>query len=364
MKLLFWTSVLLIAYSYIGYALYLYLSLRFGAVPVRRAAATPRVSIVIAARNEEANLPAKLRDIEQANYPQEKIQIIVASDGSTDGTVDVLRSHPRVCTVILDHPGGKACALNQAVERATGEILVFLDARQALEAGAIAALISCFADPSIGAVSGELLLDQNTLDGVGLYWLIEKYIRKLESATGSVVGVTGAIYAIRRELFMEMPPGTLLDDVYVPMEVARKGKRVIFEPSAIARDKVFTARGKEFSRKVRTLTGNYQLLQLQPWLLTRDNPLLFRFVSHKLLRLFVPLFLAIALFSSGLCSGTLYHICFWTQGCVYLLALLGTWKPSTRQWKPIAVANTFVMLNAAAAVAFYNFVTGKDRVWV
>ena len=265
--------------------------------------------------------------------------------------------------MILERSQGKACALNEAVKKATGEILVFLDTRQAIDANAVSELVSCFADPSVGAVSGELLLDSNAEEGLGIYWRIEKVVRKLESATGSVVGVTGAIYAIRRELFREIPPGTLLDDVYVPMQVARLGKRVIFEPLAIARDRIFAAKGKEFSRKVRTLTGNYQLLQLAPWLLTSGITLLLRFVCQKLLRLFGPLFLSAMLVSSAVCAGTFYRIVFWLQVAVYLLALIGSWQPSTRQFKPVAVANTFVMLNAAAAVAFYNFITGRDRVW-
>lgn len=363
MKVLFWISILLTAYTYVGYGLWLFLSLRLHRVPVHRNFAVRDVSIVIAARNEEGNLPAKLNNLRQLDYPRQNIQIIVASDGSTDRTAEILQSNVDLVPVILDRSQGKACALNEAVKRATGEILVFLDVRQTLDANAVSALVSCLADSSVGAVSGELLLDSDSEGGLGIYWRIEKIVRRLESATGSVIGVTGAIYAIRRELFREIPPGTLLDDVYVPMQVARLGKRVVFEPLAVARDRIFTAKGKEFSRKVRTLTGNYQLLQLQPWLLTGDNPLLFRFVSHKVLRLFVPLFLAVMLITSVLCAGVFYRIFFWLQLVLYALALLGSWRPSTRQFKPVAVANTFVMLNVAAAVAFYNFITGRNLIW-
>ncbi len=189
-------------------------------------------------------------------------------------------------------------------------------------------------------------------------------MRKLESASGSVVGVTGAIYAIRRELYTEIPDGTILDDVFVPMNVARKGRRVIFQPSAIARDRLFSEKGKEFSRKVRTLTGNYQLLRLSPWLLSPANPLLFRFISHKLLRLLVPLLLVLMLFASAMISGPVFRAIFWLQILFYVLAVLGSLSPSTRRLKPVAIANTFVMLNAAAALAFYNFVAGRNRVWV
>jgi cellulose synthase/poly-beta-1,6-N-acetylglucosamine synthase-like glycosyltransferase len=200
-------------------------------------------------------------------------------------------------------------------------------------------------------------------DALGIYWKIEKIVRKLESESGSVVGVTGALYAIRRELYTEIPPGTILDDVFVPMYVARMGKRVVFQPTAIARDQLFSEKGKEFSRKVRTLTGNYQLLQLAPWLLSPVNPLLFRLISHKLLRLLAPLLLILMLVASAISSGPFYRSIFWLQILFYALAAIGTLGPSTKQFKPIAIANTFVMLNAAAALAFYNFVAGRNRVW-
>lgn len=369
MKLLFWLSLAVAAYAYFGYAVWLALYVRLRKRPVLQSSITPTVSIVIAARNEEANLPSKLKNLSLLDYPQNLIQIVIASDGSTDRTADILREHvPQIVPVILDHSSGKAHALNQAVKRATGEILLFLDVRQSVEHDAVSELVSCFADPAVGAVSGELLLETASgapsADALGIYWKIEKAIRKLESATGSVVGVTGAIYAIRRELFTPIPDGTILDDVFIPMHVARMGKRIVFQPSAIARDRLFSEKGKEFSRKVRTLTGNYQLLRLEPWLLSPANPLLFRFLSHKLLRLVVPLFLVLMWISSAILQGPFYRAIFWLQILFYLLAAFGALSPASRKFKPVAIANTFVMLNAAAVLAFYNFVVGRKKVWV
>jgi cellulose synthase/poly-beta-1,6-N-acetylglucosamine synthase-like glycosyltransferase len=368
-KLLFWLCLILISYTYFGYAIYLWLHVRLRRKPTFQSPITPSVSIVIAARNEEARLPAKLENLRLLDYPPEQIQIIVASDGSTDRTASILREQAnQIFSVILNESKGKANALNEAVKLATGEILVFLDVRQTVDANAVSELAACFADPEIGAASGELLLETApglpSADALGIYWKIEKAVRKLESASGSVVGVTGAIYAIRRELYTEIPQETLLDDVFVPMNVARMGKRVIFQPLAIARDQLFNEKGREFSRKVRTLTGNYQLLRLAPWLLSPANPLLFRFVSHKLLRLLVPLLLILMLVASAMSIGPFFKAVFWLQTLFYILATLGTLSPSTRRFKPVAIANTFVMLNAAAALAFYNFVTGRNRVWV
>ena len=369
MTVLFWLSLAFAAYAYFGYAVWLWLYARFKTPPIRSQSITPSVSIVIAARNEEANLPTKLANLRHLDYPRNLLQIVIASDGSTDRTPEILKEHSdEVLPVILEVSNGKASALNTAVAQATGEILVFLDARQTVDPNAISELVSCFADPDVGAVSGELLLESAdglpSSNALGIYWKIEKIVRKLESATGSVIGVTGAIYAIRRNLFQEIPPGTILDDVFVPMNVARARKRVIFQPTAIARDRLFTEKGKEFARKVRTLTGNYQLLRLSPWILSPANPLLFRFVSHKLLRLLVPLFLILMLIASAMLPTPFYRVIFGLQVLFYLGAACGTLSPAIRRFKPVAIASTFVMLNAAAVLAFYNFVTGRNRVWV
>lgn len=368
MKLIFWICFTVTVYAYFGYAIWLWIYVRLHRRPVLKGLITPSVSIIIAARNEEANLPAKLKNLRLLDYPPDSLQIVIASDGSTDRTAAILREQiPYVVPVILETSSGKASALNEAVKHSSGEILVFLDARQFVEPNAISELTSCFADPSVGAASGELLLETASgapsADALGIYWKIEKAVRKLESASGSVVGVTGAIYAIRRELYTEIPAGTILDDVFIPMNVARLGKRVIFQPSAIARDRLFSEKGKEFSRKVRTLTGNYQLLRLAPWLLSPLNPLLFRFISHKLLRLLVPLLMVLMLITSAVARGPLYTTIFWLQVIFYLLAALGVLNSSSRKFKPVAIASTFLMLNAAAAQAFYNFIAGRNKVW-
>ncbi len=371
LRLLFWLSCAFVIYAYVGYAVVLFAITRWRQKPVIRRAILPRVSVVIAARNEEQRLPGKLANLASVDYPRELLEIIIVSDGSTDGTDQVLLAAgsavvPVLLPALAERPGGKAVALNEGVRRATGEILVFLDARQVVAPDAVAELVSCFADPEVGAVSGELLLESaaGATEGLGIYWKIEKTVRKLESASGSTVGVTGAIYAMRRELFREIPPGTILDDVYVPMTVARQGKRVVFLPSAVARDRLFVEKGKEFSRKVRTLTGNYQLLRLAPWILSSSNPLLFRFLSHKLARLLVPLCLLLMLVTSAVAGGPLYRSLFLLQIFVYLLASVGSIVPRSQQFKPVGIAQTFVMLNVAASLAFYNFVAGRNRLWI
>ncbi len=371
MKSLFWLAAATVAYTYVGYLLLLAVLARLRPRPVHCTPFLPTVSILVAAHNEAANLPAKLANLAQLDYPRGQLQIIVVSDGSSDATESILLEHAAgnpgtLHSILLAKPGGKAAALNRAVSEAWGDLLVFMDCRQSIEPDALVQLTACFADPTTGAVSGELLLEASpgtASDAVGIYWKIEKAVRKLESRTGSVVGVTGALYAIRRELFVPLPPGTLLDDVWVPMHVARAGYRVLFQPLAIARDRIFSASGKEFSRKVRTLTGNYQLLRLAPWLLSPRNPLLFRLISHKLLRLAVPFLLLLMLAVSSAIPGMFYKALFLGQLIFYGLAALGTLLPTSRRVKPVAIAATFTMLNLAAALALWKFARGR-KVWV
>jgi poly-beta-1,6-N-acetyl-D-glucosamine synthase len=370
--LAFWIAAAVIVYSYAGYPMWLWLRAKIFPWPAMRGLGEPHVSIVMVVRNEDGVLKEKLRNLLELDYPVDRCQIVVVSDGSSDGTEKILRhaaQNPRVHGMFNQLPQGKAAGLNDGLSVATGDVILFTDARQKIERGALRLLTESFADPEVGAVSGELMLGDpasgETGKGMGLYWRIEKKVRELESASGSVVGATGAIYAARRELIVEVPADTILDDVFIPMNVARKGARVLFDPRARAWDNPDLGAEREFRRKVRTLTGNYQLLQLAPWLLRGENPLRFELISHKLMRLVVPFALMAALLASGFAAGTIYRVLFWMQIAGYALSLLG-WAhlklgPLSRLTD---VAHTFVVLNAAAVVAFWNFVTGQKTVWM
>jgi cellulose synthase/poly-beta-1,6-N-acetylglucosamine synthase-like glycosyltransferase len=371
MKWIFAVSLLLIAYTYAGYPLWLWVRARWRPQPVHTAAIFPSVSIVLAVHNEAEALPAKLRNLADLDYPPDRLEVVIVSDGSTDGTNQILaaQAEKRLSVVFSREHLGKGSALNRGVQAASGAIVVFTDARQRLAADALRHLVRNFADPSVGCVSGELMLGEPgataCAQGVGLYWSIEKKIRQWESVTGSVVGATGALYAVRRELIVPLPPGTILDDVYIPLHVARHGARVAFEPAARAWDVVTPSPQQEFRRKVRTLTGNYQLVQLAPWLLSRANPVRFKFVSHKLCRLLAPFALAGVLCSSVLLEGPLYRLALVLQLLFYGLGLLAMARRKLGGATRLAhVALAFLMLNTAAVVAFVNFVTRKKEVWV
>jgi biofilm PGA synthesis N-glycosyltransferase PgaC len=372
MRCVFWGAALLIAYTYAGYAGWLWLWARLFPWPVLRAPQEPYVTIVLVVRNEERWLENKLCNLLDLDYPPELCQLVVVSDGSTDRTEAILREHrnnPRVQIVINQLSRGKACGLNDAFQWLHGDIVVFTDARQKIESGALRLLLENFADPEVGCVSGGLMLGDpvsgEAAKGMGLYWRIEKKIRELESESGSVVGATGALYGVRRELLTTVPDGTILDDVYIPMQVVRQGKRVVFDPRARVWDSPDLGADCEFARKVRTLSGNYQLVQLAPWLLRGENPVRFEFVSHKLLRLAVPFALAAFLIASMVLSGTVYRSALALQVGFYGLSLLAGLRlsrgPLARLSDP---ALTFVVLNSAAAVAFMNFLTGRKTVWI
>lgn len=305
------------------------------------------------------------------NYPTGQVEIIAVSDGSTDGTNQILSRIAQSSSLrvfLQDQCRGKAAGINRAVQFASGEIVVFTDARQIIANDAVLRLLENFADPSIGCASGELILGCPTagenLRGMGLYWKIEKMTRELESASGSVVGATGALYAVRRSLIPQIPPETILDDVFVPMQVVRQGYRVIWDSQARIWDAPDLGAGREFARKVRTTSGIYQLLRTQSWLLGSDNPLRFEFISHKLLRLAVPFALCVVLGSSSLLHASLYRMALVLQLAFYGLSVGGALKLG---WNPIArIANaafTFVFLNAAAALAFANFLSGRRPEW-
>jgi len=371
MRLLFWFSACFVLFAYGGYPLYLYFRVRLTPRPIRRASIFPSVTIVMAVYNEEENLPSKLLNLAALDYPPDCLEIIIVSDGSRDQTNRILGEwqNSRRQAVILPRNLGKAGALNYGLAEADGEIICFTDARQTIASDGLKNLVANFADPSVGCASGELVIREDrsglSSSGVGLYWRFEKHIRNWEGMTGSTVGATGAFYAVRRDLLLPLPTGTILDDVYIPLQVVRQGKRVVFDTEALAWDDLAPRLQQEFRRKVRTLAGNYQLLQLAPWLLTRSNPLRIQFVCHKLLRLLVP-FALLGIFVSASCIRQgVYELAFILQIVLYGLATLSAMRAKVGFLSRLSnISLTFLMMNTAAALAFIYFITGKKAVWV
>jgi len=330
MQFLFWLSFMFVCYVYFGYPAVLTIWRRVSGRPVEKSYWEPTVSIVIAAHNERQNIEKKLANCFSLDYPRRKLQIVVSLDGPTDGSECVMWKYAKqgVELVYSRQHTGKAGALNRAMRRATGEIVVFADVRQMFHSEAIRELVANFSDNSIGAASGELLLmdeaGREATTGVGLYWRYEKAIRSFESDIHSVAGATGAIYAIRRELYEDLPEDTLLDDVLTPLRIILKGRRTVFDPDAKAYDTVSCCPLAEYGRKVRTLAGNYQLLKyapraVVPW----RNPVFFQFVSHKLARLLVPWALVVLFATNLFMLRGMYVLTFSMQIAWYMSAGAG-----------------------------------------
>lgn len=362
---IFWTTLVTVCYAYLGYPALLWVWGRAQARPVRKAACCPSVSIVIAAHNEAAHIGRRIENCLKLDYPADRLEVIVVSDGSTDGTETVVANYANagVRSVVLEERSGKAVALNHGVAQAQGDIIVFTDARQQFERGAIRELVANFHDPEVGAVSGELILmepsDGRRCHVAGLYWRYEKWVRKAESRLDSVIGATGAIYAIRKRLFTPLPAGTILDDVVIPMRIILRGYRVVFEERALAWDVETAGVEQEFRRKVRTLAGNFQTLHMVPelWSPTR-NRVLFEYLSHKVSRLLVPFALVGLLISSAVLapSSPAYAIALVVQLAGYSLAGIGWYLRHTKlSTRVTSVPLTFVMLNAAALLGLLHF---------
>lgn len=373
MKILFFLSIAVIVYTYLIYPLVIVTWAQIRPRRVHKRYRHVPVSVVIAARNEEANITARIENLLAQEYAPGLLEIVVVSDGSTDRTAELARlfANQGVNVIECSAPVGKAAALNIGVASASNEIVVFGDARQRFSPNAIAELVSAFHDEEVGAVSGELILLSGEQvgevhDGVGLYWRYEKLIRRSESKVRSVVGATGSIYAVRRRLFVPLAPHTLLDDFLVPMRIVLAGYRVIFVRAARAFDVSSPTAAHEFARKVRTLAGNFQAVTMEPRLLSaRSNPVLFQFVSHKLMRLVVPYFCIAAWVASALVPGHFFRIAFVLQTLFYALGVLNLTRLRNLPGAGVLrIAWTFIVLNAAAVMGMWVFLTGQERaVW-
>jgi biofilm PGA synthesis N-glycosyltransferase PgaC len=327
---LFWVSAAWILYVYVGYPAVLIAWRRLAPRPVYKSHRQPSVSLVIAMHNECKHVAAKMRNCLELDYPATKLQIVISLDAPTDGTDVLVRAYAdqRIEVVSSLMRQGKASALNSGLARATGEIVVFADARQRFDRSVVRELVNNFADASVGAVSGQLIMldseGRESGDAVGLYWRYEKALRAMESDIHSVPGTTGAIYAIRRDLFVPLPPTTVLDDVVIPMRMVLSGKRALFDPAARAYDATAHGPKVELERKRRTLMGNYELLAEMPELLLPwRNPIFVQLVSHKMGRLLVPYCLLAVFVSNFFLLHGFYLVFLATQAVWYLLACAG-----------------------------------------
>jgi len=367
-----WVSLLLLGYTYVGYPALMSAWAALRPRPAVWRATLPTVTIVVVAHNEAERIGARIENLKALDYPEGSLEILVVSDGSTDGTAERARADHAsgIRVVAFEARRGKPAVLNDIVPQSRGDIVVLADARQRFDRGALRALVGPFADPGVGAVSGDLILTDDGRPsavgrGVSAYRRYESFVRLCESRVGSTIGSTGAIYAIRRGLFPRLPEDTLLDDVLIPMRIVRRGYRVLFEPAARAFDQAPATAREEFGRKARTLAGNFQLFFRETWLLSPlGNPLWLQTVSHKGLRLLGPLLLLAAM-ASNLCliGRPGYRPALVAQGTFYAGALLGGLLRGRGKVSPlVSLPYTFCLVNCAAVAGAFRFLTSRQRV--
>ncbi len=373
MLIVFIFSVFFIVYTYALFPIYLHLKAkRCEPLKPQEPESWPTVSIVIAAHNDIGNLPGKIATLAELDYPSELTEWVIVSDGSTDGSLELLEQEfadfPNRHVLHLDTALGKCGALNAGVAMATGDILVFMDTRQKVSSNTIKKLVPYLDNPDVGAVSGELVIadDNGQEDGnFGLYWRYEKWIRDNESRLFSTTGATGALYSIRRKDYIPNKLGTILDDFETPLSLLKQGMRTLFVQGAYAYDKPSVDSKHEFSRKVRTNSGSWQTFRNNPWLFSPSkNPVWWQFLSHRLFRQLVPFAMITAFITALVGQGIFLNTMLVLQIIFYAVAAASYFQLPGMGNKLFNIIGVFVQLNMAAFVASIKFfIIRKEISW-
>lgn len=367
MRALFWISAVLVVYPYLIYPALLAVLRRVAPRPPRKAPIEPTVSVLVAAFNEEDVIAAKIENSLALDYPADRLEIVVASDGSTDDTNAIAARYAdgtRVRLLAFPDNRGKLAALNDVIPQLTGEIVVFSDASSMLRPESIRVLLASFADPAVGAVSGAYVVRNPAQSALGkqedFYWRFETSLKAAEAELSSTLGAHGALYAIRRELYPFPQRSVINDDFVIPLRIVARGYRAVYEPGAVAVEEAHEMEG--FRRRVRITRGNIQQLRELPRLLMPPRPVpLFFFVSHKAMRLLVPPAMITCLVANLLLPGSpLYRLLLAGQLAFYALALGGAVFPLRPRL--LRLPYYFAMVNAAFLVALFERAVRRGQV--
>lgn len=368
-RALFWVAGTLVAYTYGGFPLLVLLRARLRPRPHRSEPIAPSVSVVIAARNEAEVIAEKVVNLIGLDYPADRLEVIVASDGSEDATVAAAEARGDERVRVLDLPRlGKAGVLNAAVGHATGDVLVFTDANSMLERNALRALVAPLADPQVGGVAGDQRYRQpgaegGVAGGERRYWDLDRALKQAESDAGNVISATGALYAVRRELFTGVPPG-VTDDFAVSTGVICAGRRLVFAPDAVAYEAVGATAEVEFARKVRVMTRGLNGVVVRRELLNprRHGFYALQLLSHKVLRrlMAIPLLIIGATGVRLAGRGGAYRLAAGAEGAVLGLGALGlTLAPTAPGRRLLALPAYFCLVNFASLQAVTNVARGR-----
>lgn len=368
--ILFWLSAIAVAWTYVGYPLFIMLLARWRLRPHQRADILPTVSLIIPAYNEESVIRQKLENVLDLDYPPEQLEIIVVADGSTDRTVEIAESFAdrRVRLLFQPERQGKIAAMNRAVPYARGEILVFSDANAMLDPLSLRALVRNFADPQVGCVSGEKRVGTDRrvqAQGESLYWRYESGIKRAESLVNTSIGAVGEFFAIRRELYYPLREDSIIEDFVLSMQLVMEGWRVIYEPEAVAWEEASPTLRAEWERRARMCAGGFQSIgRLRRLFSPRYAFVAFQFLSHKVLRWLAPFLMALIWLSAlALSSFAIYRWLFWLQTAFFTLAFLGgLLAVKGWQWRPLWLLFYFCFANATALGGLWRYVMGRQNV--
>ena len=369
MLILFWASVVVLCWVTIGYPAFAFARGWVLARSYKTNAATPSASVIVAAYNEADAIGERIENLLSLDYPQDRLQIVVASDGSTDGTVEIAKTFEDRGVLVLNLPRqGKIPAVNTAMQHVTGDIVVMTDANSHFPAGTVQALIRPFADETVGGVAGNQVYsnDKHLVSGDGeqIYWNLDRRLKQALSRSWSVVSATGAVYAIRRSLVQVIPPA-VTDDFFTSTGVIAAGKRLVFAPDAIAIEPVAEKSTAEFARKVRVMTRGFRALWERRALFNPFRTGLYAvdLLTYKLLKRLIAVPLLTLFVSSGLLAvhSRVFGVVFAVQAAGYAVASLGYLLAGTRlgQMRPVALAAYVGMVNIAAVWAILNCMRGR-----
>jgi biofilm PGA synthesis N-glycosyltransferase PgaC len=366
---LFWTALGVFGYVHVVYPALMAMAGRVAPKGREPDGDAISVTLVIPAYNEEAVIAAKLEDALAIDYPREKLEILVASDGSDDRTVEIVRAFEGrgIRVLAFAERRGKASVLNDAADAATGELLCLCDANVMFRPDALPRLAARLEDPRVGAASGDVRLasdESNFGEGESAYYRLERAMQLGESYVGSMMGVDGGMYLLRRELFKHLPPDTILDDFVTTMRVIQQGKRVVYEPTAVASENGTPSARQEFRRRVRVTAGAMQVLLRRQWPPLGRPVECWQFLSHKPLRWMGPVWLVVLLVSSAMLwnAGVIYRAALFAQALFYALAALASLSLRFRETRIGGITFYFVMSHVAMAVGLAKGLFHLQRV--
>ena len=368
-QVVFWAAVLALGYTYVGYPLLLFAISAIRSRPIKRRAVEPSVTVIITAYNEERDLKAKLENTLALNYPKDLLEIIVASDCSSDGTDNIVRSFADRGVVLHRQTErlGKTAAQNVAVELAKGEIILFSDATTLYQPDVLKSIVPNFGDPSVGCVAGKLIYVDPRDSGVGKgarsYWGYETFLKTHESRVCSLIGASGCLYSVRRSAYVPLY-NEACSDFIIATKMVEQGLRAIYEPEAICWEETNYGTEKELKMRVRVITQTYTDLWRHRAMM---NPLRSGFyavelLSHKVFRYLVPVFLVVLFVSSALLASRsiFFMAVFFAQLAFYCLAAIGWFGVKLGMKSRLLVfPQYFLLANWAALAAFYKFVSGE-----